>query len=61
MTVRTRKDVTIVKNAIRRLEALIDEDNQLCSVRGSHKRAVRPYVDCWVLPELRKLLREEDR
>jgi len=61
MTVRTKHDREILHKAIGRLEALIDEQNPVCSVGASHKNAVRPYVECWILAELRKLRHPEDK
>ena len=61
MTVRSQTDIRRVKMAIRRLESLIDENDSMCTVRASVKNAVRPYVDDWVLPDLRELLPAKER
>ncbi len=60
MTVRTQTDIRHVRRAIRRLTALATEGDAFCHVKDSHKRAVRPYIETWILPQLIMLLPKDE-
>jgi hypothetical protein len=49
----TKQERATIKKAVERLEALCDTENDNCCVAPEHKKAVRIYLNSWVIPGLR--------
>lgn len=49
----TKQERAALEAAVTLLERLTDEDNDRCCVAPEHKRAVRAYVQSWILPKIR--------
>jgi hypothetical protein len=49
----TKQERAALEAAATLLERLSDENDERCGVAPEHRRAVRAYVQTWILPKIR--------